>query len=182
MRSHNFRSAVLLVTVMTFVASVAVLGMQAAQQEPDSQPWIHVEVSAERTNVNINLPLAAIEAALAMAPAAIVEDGQLRLGEEHEIPVAAIRDVWQAMRNVGDAEFATIQHEGHNVRVAREGETILVNVNAQEADAATEVRVEIPVPVVDVLLSGESETGAVPVLRSLRASKCCCLSRLAGQP
>ena len=172
MRSQNFRSAVLLMTLMTFVASAAVLGMQAVQQEPESQPWIHVEVSGERANMNLNLPLTVIEAALALAPDAIVQDGQLQLGDEHEIPVAAIRDLWRELRIAGDAEFATIQHEGQDVRIALEGDTILVNVNAQDADADEQVQVEVPVPVVDALLSGEGETlnvrAAIQELSTLR--------------
>jgi len=53
---------------------------------------------------------------------------------------------------VGDVEFATLQHEGNDVRIAREGETVLVDVNA---DAEEAVRVEVPVQVVDALLSGD---------------------------
>lgn len=43
------------------------------------------------------------------------------------------------------------------MRIAREGDTILVTVS-DGGDAAEEVRVEIPVPVVDALLSGEGDT------------------------
>ena len=72
------------------------------------------------------------------------------------MPVAVIRGMWQELRNVGDAEFATIQHEGNNVRIAREGETILVRVSSEDDDDE-DVRVEIPVAVVDALLSGDGD-------------------------
>ena len=104
--------------------------------------------------MSLNLPLAAIEAAIALAPDTIVADGQLQLGSELEVPVAAIRGVWQELRDVGDVEFATLQHEGNDVRIAREGETVLVDVNAGADEA---VRVEVPVPVVDALLSGDGD-------------------------
>ena len=117
-----------------------------------------MEISSESgANVNINLPLAAVTAMIALAPDTIVQDGQLQLGDTHEVPVAAIRGLWQELRDVGDVEFVTIQHEGQDVRIAREGDTILVTVS-DGGDAAEEVRVEIPVPVVDALLSGEGDT------------------------
>ena len=59
------------------------------------------------------------------------------------------------------------QYEGQDVRIAREGETVLVTTGG-----ATDVRVEIPVPVVDALLSGDGDTlnvaAAVQALSSLR--------------
>ncbi len=156
MRAHSFWSASLLAIMVMFVGLGATNGTQAAQ--PGTEPWIHIEVDREGADhVNLNLPLAAIEAAIALAPNTIVQDGQLKLGQEHQVPVAAIRGMWQELRNVGDAEFATIKHEGNDVRIAREGETILVRVSS-EGDDGEDVRVEIPVPVVDALLSGDGNT------------------------
>jgi len=154
MRVQSVWSASLLAVIMMVVGFGATVGTQAAQQGPES--WIHIEIDREGDDhVNLNLPLAAIEAALALAPESIVRDGQLQLGQQ-QVPVAAIRGMWEELRNVGDAEFATIQHEGNDVRIAREGETILVRVS-NEDDDGEDVRVEIPVPVVDALLSGEGD-------------------------
>ena len=138
--------------MVMFVGAGASVGTHAQQA---SEPWIHVQIDRDGDDhVNLNLPLAAIEAAIALAPSSIVENGQLQLGQEHEVPVAAIRGMWEELRSVGDAEFATIQHEGNDVRIAREGDTILVRVSEEGDDDDTDVRVEIPVPVVDALLSG----------------------------
>ena len=154
MRAQSVWSASLLAVMMMVVGFGATVGTQAAQQ--GSEPWIHIQIDREGDNhVNLNLPLAAIEAALALAPESIVRDGQLQLGRQ-QVPVAAIRGMWQELRSVGDAEFATIQHEGNNVRIAREGDTILVRVSSEDDDGE-DVRVEIPVPVVDALLSGEGD-------------------------
>jgi len=171
MRAKSFWSTALLATMATFVGSAATIGIEAAQQD---EPWIHVEITGDNdANMNLNLPLAAIEAAIALAPEAIVRDGQLQLGSEQEVPVAAIRGMWQELRDVGDAEFATIQAEGKDVRIAREGDTIHVNVSDRDDDDnEEEVRVEIPVPVVDALLSGTGDTlnvrAAVQQLSTLR--------------
>ena len=154
MRVQSVWSASLLAVIMMVVGFGATVGTQAAQQGPES--WVHIEIDREGDDhVNLNLPLAAIEAALALAPESIVRDGQLQLGQQ-QVPVAVIRGMWQELRSVGDAEFATIQHEGNNVRIAREGETILVRVSSEDDDGE-DVRVEIPVPVVDALLSGDGD-------------------------
>ena len=171
MRLRNFRFVGLL-GMMTFVVSGADIGSQAAQPDQEPQPWIHIEVTGEEANMNLNLPLAVIEAALAMAPEAVVSDGQLQLGGAHEIPVAAIRELWGELRSVGDTEFATIQQDGQNIRIARQGDTILVNVNSDDADGEEQLRVEVPVPVVDALLSGEGDAlnirAAIDQLSTLR--------------
>ena len=175
-----------LVAMTAFVASGAAIGLHAAQAQQDPQPWVHVDMSG-RTSMSLNLPLAAIEAALAMAPEAIVDrDGQLQLGGERQIPVAAIRAAWTQLRDVGDVEIANIQEEEQSVRIAREGDTILVDVTGTDDDAgheddadehdaerdrdgdgdghgrgrgfAGEVQVRVPVSVVDALLSGAGET------------------------
>jgi hypothetical protein len=152
---QSFWSASLLAIMVMFVGVGASVGTQAQQA---SEPWIHVQIDRDGDDhINLNLPLAAIEAAIALAPSSIVENGQLQLGQDHEVPVAAIRGMWEELRSVGDAEFATIQHEGNDVRIAREGDTILVRVSEEGDDDDADVRVEIPVPVVDALLSGEGD-------------------------
>ena len=155
MRAKSFWSTALLVVLATLVASAATIGRPAIQQE--SEPWIHVEITGDNgSNMNINLPLAAVTAMLALAPETIVRNGELQLGGSTEVPVAAIRAMWQELRAAGDVEFVTIQNEGQDVRIAREGDTILVNVSDNDDDEV--VRVEIPVPVVDALLSGDGDT------------------------
>jgi hypothetical protein len=118
--------------VMTaFVASGAAIGLHAEQSQ-QVQPWVHLDMTGE-TTMSLNLPLAAIEAALAMAPEAIVDgDGQFQLGGDHEIPVAAIRAAWSQLRDVGDVEIANIQDGRQSVRVAREGDTIVVDVTGTD--------------------------------------------------
>lgn len=176
--------------VMTaFAASGAAIGLHAAQAQQGPQPWIHLDMTGERAdmNMNINLPLAAIEAALALAPEAIVDgDGQLQLGGRREIPVAAVRAAWMQLRDAGDIEIANIQNGPQSIRVAREGATLLVDVIGTDEDDADrdrdddrdeadgdrddaergrgrrgdigEVQIRVPVSVVDALLAGDGET------------------------
>ena len=122
--------------VMTaFVASGAAIGLHAEQSQ-QVQPWVHLDMTGQ-TTMSLNLPLAAIEAALAMAPEAIVDgDGQLQLGGDREIPVTAIRAAWAQLREVGDVEIANIREDRQSVRIAREGDTIVVDVTGTDDEDA----------------------------------------------
>ena len=156
MRAKSFWSTALLLVMTTLVASAATIGRPATQQEPE--PWVHVEVTSDGgTNMNLDLPLAAVTAMLALAPETIVQNGEFQFGSSYQVPVAAIREMWRELRDVGDVEFVTIQYEGQDVRIARAGEIVLVNVSDSDGDDES-VRVEIPVPVVDALLSGNGDT------------------------
>ena len=128
-----------LAAMTAFAASGAAIGLHAAQAQQGPQPWIHLDMSGERAdmNMNINLPLAAIEAALALAPEAIVDgEGRLQLGGRREIPVAAIRAAWTQLRDAGDIEIASIRNGPQSIRVAREGDTLLVDVIGTDEDDA----------------------------------------------
>lgn len=169
MRAKGFWSTALLLVMTTLVASAATIGRPATQQEPE--PWVHVDVTSDGgTDMNLDLPLAAVTAMLALAPETIVQNGELQLGGR-QVPVAAIREMWRELRDVGEVEFVTIQYEGQDVRIARTGEIILVNVSDSDGDDDS-VRVEIPVPVVDALLSGDGDAlnigAAVEELSMLR--------------
>ena len=73
----------------------------------------------------------------------------------------AARLLWAELKNAGDAEFVTVESGDESVRVARVGDKIRVFVEElkedEGAESAERVQVEIPVEVVDALLSGEGE-------------------------
>lgn len=172
MSVKSFWSLAPLLVMTTLVASAETIGGPVTQQE--TEPWIHVAVTGDgSSNLNLNLPLAAVTAMLALAPETLVENGQLQLGASTELPVADIRHLWRELRGAGDVEFVTMQYEGQDVRIARQGETILVHVSDSDGNGDDEtVRVEIPVSVVDALLAGDGDTlnirGAVDELSTLR--------------
>ena len=143
------------------VVAVLILGVGATGAQDEVQPWIHVEITGDGTdtqNMNLNLPLSAAEALLALVPDDVISDGQLRL-EEHGVPfsVSALRGVWQELVNVGDTEFVTIEQDDETVRVARAGDNIEIRVEQRDGDGDETVYVQIPVAVVDALLSGDSD-------------------------
>jgi len=68
---------------------------------------------------------------------------------------------------VGDAELVTVESEEENVRVMRKGDLVQVFVDnkpkvgkdGKAVKGGEEVRVEVPVSLVDAFLSGEGEEG-----------------------
>lgn len=131
--------------------------------------WLHVRVeeAKEATKVAVNLPLTVVEAVLKASPEMIEKHGKIHLGEEHGLKMADIRKAWKALSQAGDAELVTVESEDENVRVMRKGDLVQVFVDnkpkagkdGKPAKGGEEVRVEVPVSLVDAFLSGEGEEG-----------------------
>jgi hypothetical protein len=147
--------------LMLAAAAVALLAPAAvlAEKKAEAQngPFIHVEVreaGGEEGSVNINLPLALAQAALATMQESVDQHAKLTF-DKSELKVSDLRRMWTAMRDAGDTEFVTVQEAGETVRIYRKGEMVFVKVN--EGDAKDKVRIQVPVSVMDALLSGEGE-------------------------
>ena len=152
---------------LALVACATAMTVLVSGQEV--QPWIHVEIeSQEGENANINLPVAALEAVLSMAPETVVTDGQVRVGEQHGVSVSSLHEMWQQLRSAGDTEFITLEEADQTVRMARVGDQIEVRVDGSDGT----VRVDLPVAVVDALFSGEGDNlnigAAIEKLKNLR--------------
>ena len=145
--------------------------------ESGARPWLHVRVSESgdaASNVNVNLPLSAVEAVVALLPDRVMSRGRMRLHRDHELSVSDLRTLWGAVRDSGDGEFVSIDHDDSQVHVARSGDVIQIRFDGRDDDDddAKSVRVEIPVDVVDALLSGDGDTlnlvGALERLKERR--------------
>ena len=135
---------------------VVPLGAQEAAEETGS--WLHVQIEskgAETGQMALNLPLRAVGAFVAMAPEEVVSsDGRLTVAEEHGVSVSEIRTMWRELMAAGDSEFAAVQRDDRTVRVARADDQIEINVTSVDAN----IRIDLPVVVIDALLSGDGET------------------------
>ncbi len=166
------------------VAALALLPALSAMAQT-SNAWLHVRVEEGQkgSKVSVNLPMTVVEAALKASPEIIEEHGKLNLGKHHGLKLADLRRVWKQLADVGDAEFVTVESDDENVRVQRKGDVVQVFVDhkpgrpvAGKAEAAKgeapktakveavklargaeEVRVEVPVSLVNALLSGEGD-------------------------
>jgi len=166
------------------------LGSQA-QSSSKSDQWIHVRVESkdDGETVRVNVP---VDMAVKVLPAIKHEplhDGKVHLkcAELNEVDLHA---VLEAVRSSRDAEFVTVQGNGNDVRVAKNGGYLYIHVtdnnrqhNATKNSPSTEtsakapstreskVEIKIPMKVVDALLSGEKdELDVVAALHALSAA------------
>ena len=157
-------------------AAFASASASASAQDADARPWLHVQITSVdegAENVSVNVPLSAAEPMLALVPHRILSDGRLSLaGRDMPIDIGAMRDLWRALTEVGDTEFVTVEGGDETVRVARAGDQIVVRVEERDDGEAETVDVQLPIVVVDALLSGDGETldvrAAVESLGALR--------------
>ena len=156
MSKRSFWSAFLVAGLLGFAASVV------AAQDAGRQPWLHVQVTGQddgAENIAVNVPLSAAEPLFALVPHRILSDGRLSLaGREVPVNVGALRDLWRALTEVGDTEFVTVEGEGETVRIARAGDQITVRVEERDEEGSETVDVQLPIVVVDALLSGNGDT------------------------
>lgn len=167
-------------SVFTGLGLAALLAPAVAGAQT-SNAWLHIRVeeAQKASKVNVNLPMSVVEVALKATPELIEEHGKVHLGDHHGMKLADLRRMWKQLAAVGDAEFVSVESEDENVRVQRKGDLVLVYVEgrhgahkaaaekpkaeAEKGDAAKahhapeEVRVELPVSLVDALLSGEGD-------------------------
>lgn len=157
-------------TVLTIVALGGPLG---ATGWAETVPWLHIRVEEPRreAKVSVNLPLSVVEAALKAAPERIVSDGKIHLGgHRHDLSLSDLRRLWTELRATGDAELVSVEDKNETVRIARAGS--LVQIRVAKAGGQEEVHVDLPVTLVDALLSGEGENvdlkAALAEVRKLR--------------
>ena len=138
------------------VALVASVGLGAESQ---ASGWLHVRVeeAGKNSKVSVNLPLSVVEAALAAAPETIESHGRVHLGRGgHDMSLTDLRKVWRELKDAGDTDFVTVEEEhGENVKIARKGDLVEVHVTKGGKE---EVTVQVPLSLVDVLLTGDGET------------------------
>lgn len=122
---------------------------------PASSAWLHVRVEepAKPTKVNVNLPLSLVQVALEAAPEKITHHGQVHLHTgDHHLSVADLRKMWQSLKTTGDADFVQVEEKDETVAISRRGDKVQVRVKGKET-----VNVDVPVALVDALLSGEGQ-------------------------
>jgi hypothetical protein len=167
------------------VLALALVPAPGAVAQTGAPAWLHVRVeeAQKASKVSVNLPMTVVEAVLKASPEILEEHGKVKIGDHHGMRLEDMRRAWKELAAVGDAELVTVESEDENVRVARKGDLVLVYVDkkggarpekaeatpekaekpekaakAAKRDGPGEVRVEVPVSLVDALLSGEGDT------------------------
>lgn len=149
----------LLIPILAGLALLApaVSGAKDKPRSDSKTPWIHVEVTEhgqDGAKVKVNLPLTLARTALNMVSNEDISGGHIRI-EDNDISVADMRQLWNELKKAGDAEFVTAEEEdGQTVRVYRKGDRVFAEVQGGDEGTA---HVEIPVALVDALLSGNGD-------------------------
>jgi hypothetical protein len=124
----------------------------------NSNPWLHLEVNENTTDptlVKVNLPLSMVDVALSVIKDENLKSGRLKL-DSHDISVADMRRLWDELKKSGNADFVTVEKKEESVRIARQGNFLLVKVS-DAAKKNSKVDLKIPFHVVDALLSGTGD-------------------------
>jgi hypothetical protein len=142
-------------------AVVAIPALRLAAQP--ATPWVHIRVDepGKSSKVSVNLPLTVVQAALKSAPDTLGSHGRIRFGRGGgDMSVTDFRRLWAELKAAGDAELVEVQNPDESVHLSRHGETVEVRVDKHEGarkGSAQEVHVQVPVALLDALLSGSGE-------------------------
>jgi len=146
---------------LTLTAVLLSAGVVQAQEQA---PWLHIRVTEQGEDgarVSVNVPVSLVQVFADIAEKELEKEltghgSHLDIDMEgHDIEIADVRRAWTELRNAGDAEFVEIQEDDEYVKISRSGNTILIAFEENDGDGNG--RVEVPVSVVDALLSGECQ-------------------------
>ena len=134
-----------------------------------AEKWLHVRVEdngARGERVSVNVPLELIGRMLPLISIDELQHGKLDLDDELE--GIDLRELAAALRDAPDADFVTVESEEENVRVSKEGEFLIVRVQEHGRNSDENVRIRMPLAVVDALFGGETnELDLVAALEAL---------------
>lgn len=147
--------------ISTAALATALLLSAGGVSAQSAARWLHVRVTESGDNgtrVAVNLPLSLVQVFAEIAENEIRKElsgggSHFHLG--HEIQIADLRRAWNELRAAGDAELVEIEENDQRVKISRLADKIIIEFSERGNDSNG--RVEVPVSVVDALLSGDGE-------------------------
>jgi len=142
----------------TILACVAALPARGATSK---DRWVHIRVddSGESSGrVDIQVPIGMVSALL---PAMKTKHAHRIVIDGRHVDMDELRGYWRAVRAAKDGEYVTVRDDDADVRITKRGGLVLLSVD--DRDGGGKVRMKIPVPVVDAVLSHEDtiDLGAI---------------------
>lgn len=134
--------------------------------------WLHVRVISTDgggETVRINVPLELAEKVLPAVNHDRLHKGKLRIdsSDVNDVDLHAIVD---AVRTAKPGEYVTVQCDANDVRVAKEGNHLIIHALDKGGSKKSQVEVQVPMKVIDALLSaGKDELDLVAALHALGA-------------
>ena len=151
--------------VLAALAALPLLAAPALGQT--EKPWLHVQVQDEsdETKVEVNLPLAAVEAFGDSIGERLLEHATEAAGDsgDFHLELDDLRAIWQALRAEPGA-WVRMQDDDGNLRARMDGDEI--RIQGSDGDGSLEVR--FPVALGDALFEGpEGEPDFSAAIRTL---------------
>lgn len=135
-----------------------------------SERWLHVRVictDGKGDTVRVNVPLELAEKVLPAVNHDRLHNGKVKI-DNADINDVDLRAIMEAVRSARDGEYVTVQGNDNDVRVAKEGNHLIVHVVDKEGSKKSQVEVKVPMKVVEALLSaGKDELDLVAALHAL---------------
>lgn len=115
--------------------------------------WIHVRVDdadGGKGRVDIQVPIGMVQSLLPVLKGAHAR-GAIQV-DASSVDLAELREYWTAVRSAKDGEYVTVRHEDSDVRIAKRGGQLLLNVD--DKGGKSRARMKVPVPMIDAVLAG----------------------------
>lgn len=139
----------------------------------DDEAWLHIKVDEggrHGESVRINLPLSLIEEILPLVNTDCgdseisLKAGKLRIeADDFDIDLP---ELLKAVRNAKDGEYVRVESRDENVRVAKQGDKLIVHVDEDDEQVRINLRLDL---VESMVTDGEDEIDLVAMVRALRA-------------
>jgi hypothetical protein len=134
--------------------------------------WLHVRVISTDgggETVRINVPLELAEKVLPAVNHDRLHNGKLRI-DSSDVNDVDLHAVMDAVRTAKPGEYVTVQCNANDVRVAKEGNHLIIHALDKGGSKKSQVEVQVPMKVIDALLSaGKDELDLVAALHALGA-------------
>lgn len=134
--------------------------------------WLHVRVictDGRGDTVRVNVPLELAEKVLPAVNHDRLHNGKVRI-DSTEVGDVDLHALMEAVRTARDGEYVTVQGNDNDVRVAKEGNHLIVHVLDKGGSKKSQVEVKVPMKVIEALLSaGKDELDLVAALHALGA-------------
>jgi len=134
--------------------------------------WLHVRVictDGKGDTVRVNVPLELAEKVLPAVNHDRLHNGKVRI-DSSDINDVDLHALMEAIRSAKDGEYVTVQGNDNDVRVAKEGNQLMIHVVEKGGSKKSQVEVKVPMKVVEALLSaGKDELDLVAALHALGA-------------
>lgn len=135
-----------------------------------SERWLHVRVVSTDgggETVRINVPLELAEKVLPAVNHDRLHNGKLKI-DSSDLNDVDLRVLMEAVRTAKAGEYVTVQGDVNDVRVAKQGNHLIIHVLDKGRSKKSQVEVQVPISVVDALLSaGKDELDLVAALHVL---------------